>query len=120
MTEEMLCLQYTQTDESGFSYRSLLKVDSGKVQLMRKGMLSSHMIFEEGKCHAADYGVNEGSFLLQVFTRKISGNGFFQRYLSAEEEKPLPDQKSILILEYMLQSSGKPVSENRLELEISL
>ena len=118
MTEDMISVNYTQKDDAGLECRSLLKVLPGEVRLIRRGTPSSQMIFERGKTCTADYEVSGVIIPLQVLTRQMTGRGIFYPYFSEEEQKPFPDQRNILVLEYTLQSGGLPVSENRLELEI--
>ncbi len=59
--------------EAGFtqSTRSMLKVRGKQVELMKKGLIQSNMLFEEGKLHTTEYRTPFGVVPMGVQTKHI-------------------------------------------------
>ena len=59
--------------EAGFtqSTRSMLKVREKQVELTKKGLIQSNMIFEEGKVYATEYRTPFGMVPMGVKTKHI-------------------------------------------------
>lgn len=81
-----------------------MKLKGKLLELTRQGLVSTHMVFEENKTHMTDYVTPYGKFLLGINTEKV---------LLEEREDFI-----CMIVEYKIETGGKPVSENKIELHI--
>lgn len=97
------CL-YEEQAETGGNIRSRLKLQEHCVELVRRGALETHMIFEEGRAHRTPYQTPFGVLQLDIHTQKI-------RMLKRED--------SIRVsVEYTLEADGAFLSAAGLEIEI--
>ncbi len=66
---------YVQFEEcmEGFtaSSKCLLKLKGDCVELTKKGLVQSHMVFEEGKLHMTEYRTPFGLMMLGVKTKRV-------------------------------------------------
>jgi len=59
-------------DDTEAPAKSTLKIDADKVTLLRYGITSSQMIFEQGKKHTSNYQTPYGNISLGVFSDMLS------------------------------------------------
>ncbi|MBQ7775140.1 MAG: DUF1934 domain-containing protein [Lachnospiraceae bacterium] len=59
--------------EAGFAEgtKCMLKIRGDIIELTRKGLLQSRMVFEKDKLHMTDYSTPYGSMMLGVYTKNI-------------------------------------------------
>jgi uncharacterized beta-barrel protein YwiB (DUF1934 family) len=62
---------YEEVDEEGDRAQNTIKITPHMVDLVRKGMTSSHMIFEVGKENLTYYDTPFGSMLMGITTSSI-------------------------------------------------
>ena len=88
-----------EEQEAGFTQSSkcMLKVYTQGVELTKKGLLQSKMVFEEGKQHMTEYRTPFGVFMLEVQTGRVS---------VLEEENSLTVR-----LEYSLGNNEEPMAD---------
>ena len=66
---------YKETEMTGMEgTTTTLKIEDGKVTLMRFGPKSSQLIFEEGEKHLCHYDTLHGAFTVGVFSNKVNIN----------------------------------------------
>lgn len=63
---------YEEIDEDGVVSKNVVKIGPHEVDVIRKGVSSSHMVFETGKENLIFYDTPYGSMLMGVTTSKIS------------------------------------------------
>lgn len=92
--------------EAGFtqSTKSMLKVRGEHVELKKKGLVQSNMVFEEGKLHASEYKTPFGVVPMEVKTKRIH---------ILEEENALTVQ-----LVYQLMANEEPMADCDIEIQI--
>ena len=96
---------YEETDkDSGKTVKNSLKFKSNILELTRKGALQSHMAFEAGKRHTADYATPFGMLQMETDTSRI---------LFSEEE-----ERFRIKAEYDLWANGAFVSKCKLTINI--
>lgn len=85
--------------EEGFtkSSKCMLKIREQSVELTKKGLIQSYMVFEEGKLHMTEYRTPFGMVVLGVNTKHIC---------MWEEEGSLTLQ-----IAYALEAEGAPMAE---------
>lgn len=91
--------------ESGDLTRNTVKVWPDKVEVTKKGLVDSHMTFECGKKHMANYMTPVGLIVLGITTSFLEIN---------QDEKKLH-----IAITYSLEMNGEYVSGCRLELTAS-
>ena len=98
-------IAYKEYDEENpkASYTSVLKVEPGKVTMMRSGS-ATRLILEQGKRHLCLYDTGYGTFLLSICTDTI-------------ENAITPDGGSLNI-EYSLEVDNAQVSDNIFYIEV--
>ena len=63
---------YEETDEEAMgTTRNMLKFKEDRVELIKKGLVNVHMIFEENKKNMANYTTPFGDLLIGLETRQI-------------------------------------------------
>lgn len=63
---------YEETDgDSGEHVKNSLKIKGNLLELNRKGMVNSRMVFETGKRHAMDYATPYGVLRMETVTSRI-------------------------------------------------
>ena len=77
--------------------KCLLKVREGYVEMTKKGLVESHMIFEKGKCHRTQYKTPLGIIMMGMNTRHIH---------MMEEENALAIQ-----IEYALEAEDEHLAD---------
>lgn len=82
-----------------------IKFRNDRLEMIKKGVVKTHMVFEENKTHETNYVTPFGSLLLGIHTKKIR----------VEEQA---NQIHVLI-EYVLEAEEAPLSECTIALEIS-
>ncbi len=66
---------YKETEMTGMEgTTTTLKIEDGKVTLMRFGPKSSQLIFEEGQKHLCHYDTPHGAFTVGVFSNEVNIN----------------------------------------------
>jgi uncharacterized beta-barrel protein YwiB (DUF1934 family) len=51
--------------------KNTIKLGEGRVELIKKGMNNTHMIFEKGKNHMASYNTPLGNLMISIYTKEI-------------------------------------------------
>ena len=77
--------------------KGMLKIKKGSVELTKKGLIQSHMLFEKDLRYATEYKTPFGGFMMDVCTRRLN---------IAESE----DEISMEI-KYSLETTGQPVTD---------
>ena len=77
--------------------KGMLKIKKGSVELTKKGLIQSHMLFEKDLRYATEYKSPFGGFMMDVCTRRLN---------IAESE----DEISMEI-KYSLETNGQPVTD---------
>lgn len=98
-------LLYREQDtDSGAPTSNTLKMGERLIELSRRGSVNTHMIFEAGRTHPADYVTGYGSLALEVRT---------------EDLKCLwTETKARVIITYKLMAAGALLSSNKLIIKI--
>lgn len=96
---------YEEIDEDGTVSKNTIKVASNMVDLIRKGVTSSHMIFEVGKENLTYYDTPYGSMLMGITTSNCSF-------------KEINDRRMELNIDYALSIDGKHMSDCNIEIKI--
>jgi len=91
-------------EESSKPSKTRIKWNENKLELVRQGLVDTHMIFEEKKTHMTDYVTPYGRLILGINTGK----------LTVEETE---EEISILV-EYQLELEGEKLSGHKLEMWI--
>lgn len=62
-----------EESQEGFTekVKGMLKIKKGSVELSKKGLIQSHMLFEEGLKYATEYRTPFGGFLMDVCTHQL-------------------------------------------------
>lgn len=84
--------------------KNRIKLQKGRMELTRQGILGTHMVFEENSTHMTDYVTPYGKMLLGIHTKR----------LRTEEHEDFIH----VIVEYVLEADKEPLSECKIELEI--
>ena len=67
--------QYLLYDEQleGMSepVKNRIKIRKGKMELQKRGPVTTNMVFEEGKRESSTYAIPYGSFLMETYTKKV-------------------------------------------------
>ena len=95
---------YDELSEDNEVVKNVLKIGPNSVELTRKGVQSSHMIFEEGKENLSYYDTPFGSLLMGVNTSNID-------WKEAEEEMRLQ-------VDYDLSVNSDHVSKCKIDVNI--
>ena len=93
--------------EAGFtrSTRSMLKVRGGHVELTKKGLVQSNMVFEKGMLHTSEYRTPFGVVPMGVKTKQV---------FVLEEESTLTVQ-----IAYELQTDGELMADCNIHIQIN-
>lgn len=101
---DMWYVTFTEQDEEGKETKSLLKVAEDKVELTRKGQVSTKLVFEKGKKYSTTYDTPFGSMLLSVETSVF---------------RILKSEKNIhVVLEYETALEDKKIADNTMSIVI--
>lgn len=94
----LLYLLYEETQEdSGAVVKNILKLNGSVLELTRRGSPGTHMVFEAGREHPADYATPYGRLKLEMRTHTLEV--FFRQGLPQIQ------------VDYSLMSEGLPLSE---------
>lgn len=103
--EDSYVIEYEESEISGMEgTKTTLKICDNSVSLVREGSITSNLVFENGKEHVSLYGSEYGAFEVVVRTRKV--NIKLQEGIGEVE------------LEYIIETQGLNVSDNRLLLTV--
>ncbi len=85
--------------QDGFTgtVKGMLKIKRGSVELSKKGLIQSHMLFEKDLRYTTEYKTPFGSFMMEVCTRQLK---------IAECENELS-----LEIKYSLESEGRSIAD---------
>lgn len=97
---------YEEIDDEGAVSKNVIKVTPDLVDLIRKGVTSSHMIFEEGKENLTYYDTPFGSMLMSITTSRI----LFREVSNSRME---------LEVDYALSMDGKHMSDCSIKVEVT-
>ena len=99
-------IQYEENAESGEgSTQSILKIAPNRVEIVKKGITMSHMIFEGNMPSQTPYETPYGSLFLEILTTGLS-------VVETSEE-------ILVSLQYTLSANGDFLSDNRIIIKIS-
>jgi len=90
--------------EPGDKVKCTLRLKGGAMELVKKGAVSTRMVFETGKSHPADYVTVFGSLQMETLTSKV---------LLMEEERRIGIEA-----EYELWAEGAAVSKCQLTVKL--
>ncbi len=92
--------------EEGFTQENkcMLKVNDRYVELTKKGLVRSYMVFEEGKLHMTEYHTPFGMVLLGVRTQRVEVK---------EEEHAL-----VIHIEYALESNEEHMAGCKIQIVV--
>ena len=62
-----------EEEQEGFSekIKTMIKFTRKSVEITKKGLIHSHMIFEQGGCHETDYATPYGTMKMEVDTSSL-------------------------------------------------
>ena len=89
---------FTQTSKNRIKFKGKF------MELIKQGLVNTHMVFEENKTHMTDYVTPYGNFLMGINTEKI-----------VVEEK---EDSIRVIVEYKIEIGDEPISTNKIEIVI--
>lgn len=93
--------------QEGFTEKTkgMLKIKKGSVELSKKGLIQSHMLFEEDLRYATEYRTPFGGFMMDVCTHqlKISEN----------------QDRIVIEIVYSLETQGQPVTDCKIKILIT-
>ncbi len=84
--------------------KNRIKFRNDLLELNRKGLLETHMVFEEGRTHMTNYVTPYGQLLLGINTKRIQ---------MQEQEKCI-----VVTVEYRLEADGEYLTDSRIELRV--
>ena len=84
--------------------KNRIKFTDNRLEFTRKGIVDTHMVFEENRTYMTDYVTPYGKMLLGVRTERIEVR---------EEEQHIS-----VTVEYVLEMDEKPLSECKMTIEI--
>ncbi len=95
-----------EEQEAGFTQSSkcMLKIHEQGVELTKKGLVQSKMVFEEGKLHMTEYRTPFGVIMMGVQTRQVS---------MLEEENTL-----VARMEYALEANEEHMADCQITITI--
>ncbi|MCI8516369.1 MAG: DUF1934 domain-containing protein [Hungatella sp.] len=96
---------YDQLWEDGSVTKSTIKLSPCAMEIIRKGSMAAHMIFEQGKTHGTGYGSLTGEPVMEFVTNKFS---------LAEREEGLEAE-----VDYSLRVCGELVSDCRMKVSVA-
>ncbi len=98
-------IKYKESELTGLGdTTTTVKVEKGKVTVIRFGELETHMIFEEGQKHISYYDMGFGSLTVGINTRKI--------------DKTLSESGGKLRIDYSMEINNAVAGENVLYMNI--
>ena len=94
-------LLYEEKEEGdGQVSKNRIKCKGNRLELIRQGILNTHMVFEEGKTHMTPYQTPYGQMVLGIVTRSV---------------KLMEREKEIRIeVDYQLEADGQYLSDSRI------
>lgn len=93
------------SNENGAVIHSRIKYKAPLLELARTGAVTTHMTFEEGKEHMAEYVTPYGSVRLGILTHSLT--------------QSCQNGRNVIRADYSLTSEGEPVSEHEIEILFS-
>ena len=95
-----------EEQEEGFTQTSKnrIKFKDNLVELIRQGVVGTHMIFEKGKTHMTDYQTPFGQMLLGINTGSL--------------EVQMQEESIYITIEYVLEADGEYLSDSRIEITL--
>lgn len=99
-------VMFEETQE-GFTekVKGMLKIKKGSVELSKKGLIQSHMLFEDDLRYASEYRTPFGGFVMDVCTHKLN-------IVECEE-------KIVMEIEYFLETEGRTVADCFIKITIT-
>ncbi|SFA83879.1 Uncharacterized beta-barrel protein YwiB, DUF1934 family [Acetitomaculum ruminis DSM 5522] len=99
-------IYYKESDENGqVSIRNIIKISKDRVEITKKGMTETNMLFVEGEKHESLYSLPYGKFLTRIDTKSVI----------VEEKETLLKVK----LNYIIELEGDFLSDCQLTMEIN-
>ena len=84
--------------------KSMLKLKDGCLEMTRKGLINTSMVFDKGRDTVAHYKTPVGELVLGICTK-----GF---YVQEKEER------ICIEIEYSLEAEGAPMADSRIRIEV--
>jgi uncharacterized beta-barrel protein YwiB (DUF1934 family) len=105
-TKEGLQVEYTELEENGMGHTvtTINTLGESVVSVNRVGTLSSHMVFEKGKCHTCIYDTGVFPMQLRICTKELENN------LTLEGGK--------LNIDYSIEIVGNLAEQNKLSVSV--
>lgn len=91
-------------DDTGGICRSRIKFTEERVEMLKKGIVDTNMIFEENQIHTMQYQTPFGNLLFDINTDKIR----------VEEQ----DDRIVIHIQYGLENGNKLISRCKVKIEI--
>ena len=85
--------------------KGMLKIKRGSVELSKKGLIQSHMLFEKDLRYATEYRTPFGGFMMDVCTHQ----------LTITEGR----DKMFMEIKYSLETEGQPVTDCNIKITIT-
>lgn len=89
-------------EDSGGCVKNRIKYKNRVLELTRKGLIDTHMVFEEGKRHETCYNMPYGQLSMAIHTKKL---------IFEETEKCIH-----IAVEYALEINGQHQSDSHIEI----
>lgn len=93
------------TEEQAKPTKVKVKIEPNLVEITRKGLFDTKMLFEKGKKHLTCYTTPFGSLMLSIITNQIE---------ISQDEAQLS-----LKIDYLLESDYEPVADCKIELRVT-
>ena len=96
-----------EESQNGFTekVKGMLKIKNGSVELSKKGLIQSHMLFEKDLRYTTEYKTPFGGFMMEVCTRQLKISEY-------EDEISLE-------IKYSLESEGRSVADCLMKISIT-
>ena len=96
-----------EENQEGFTenVKGMLKIKKGSVELSKKGLIQSHMLFEKDLRYATEYKTPFGGFMMDVCTHQLN--------ISEREDEIFMEIK------YSLETEGQPVTDCFIKITIT-
>ena len=95
-----------QQEDTGAVTKNTIKLKGPVLEMMKRGAIRSHMIFEAGRTHRADYATPSGTLRMEVSTQTL--------------EARVRDGRVDIRLAYLLTSEGRFLSRCSLLLSLDI
>lgn len=99
-----LYILYEESTEDGGTIKSRIKLKDNLLEVTRKGVLNTCMIFETGREHMTEYSTPFGNLQMGILTHSV--------------EADRSDNELIIVADYSLTSDGAEISRCKISIKI--